>query len=67
MSITRVLKLLLVRYVEFAKQSRLIPQELELEVVNDGHILPPVVYSHVLRFLYYTRQLNHTQWMPFVS
>jgi hypothetical protein len=35
MSITRVLKLLLVRYVDFEEQSTLIPEELELEVVNE--------------------------------
>jgi tetratricopeptide (TPR) repeat protein len=52
-SITRVLKLLLVRYVNFKQQSTLIPEELELEVVNVLQYLPPVVYSHFLRFLCY--------------
>jgi hypothetical protein len=37
MSITRVLKLLHVRYFDFEEQSTLIPEELELEVVNNGH------------------------------
>jgi tetratricopeptide (TPR) repeat protein len=53
MSITRVLKLLFARVVEFKRQSTLFPEELELEVVNGGHYLPPVVYSHFLRFLCY--------------
>jgi hypothetical protein len=48
MIITRVLKLLLVRYVDFEEQSTLIPEELELEVVSDFHLLTPVVYSHFL-------------------
>jgi hypothetical protein len=51
MSIIRVLKLLLVRLGNFKRQSTLIPEELELEVVNDTHVLSPVVYSHFLRFL----------------
>jgi tetratricopeptide (TPR) repeat protein len=53
MSIIRVLKLLLVRLGNFKRQSTLIPEELELEVVNDTHVLSPVVYSHFLRFLCY--------------
>jgi hypothetical protein len=53
MSIIRVLKLLIVRLVYFKRQSTLIPEELELEVVNDSHLLSPVVYSHFLRFLCY--------------
>ena len=58
--ITRVLKLLLVRIVTFTLQSKLIPQELELEVDNCIHCLPPVVYSHVLRFLchYHLNNVN---------
>jgi hypothetical protein len=60
-SITRVLKLLLVRYVDFEEQSTLIPEELELEVVNDGHTIPPVVYSHFLRFLCYYHLNNINQ------
>jgi tetratricopeptide (TPR) repeat protein len=60
-SITRVLKLLLVRDVQFRQQSTLIPEELELEVVNGGHFLPPVVYSHFLRFLCYYHLNNINQ------
>jgi hypothetical protein len=51
MSITRVLKLLHVRDVQFKQQSTLIPEELELEVVNCNYTIPPVVYSHFLLFL----------------
>jgi hypothetical protein len=61
MIITRVLKLLLVRYVQFKPQSTLIPEELELEVVNDCHVLPLVVYSHFLRFLCYFHLNNINQ------
>jgi hypothetical protein len=61
MSITRVLKLLLVRYVDFVEQSTLIPEELELEVVNNCHTIPPVVYSHFLRFLCYYHLNNINQ------
>jgi hypothetical protein len=50
-SITRVLKLLLVKDVNFIQQSTLIPEELELEVAHIPSILTPVVYSHFLRFL----------------
>ena len=53
MSIIRVLKLLLVRLGYFKRQSTLIPEELELEVVNNRHVLSPVAYSHFLRFLCY--------------
>jgi hypothetical protein len=54
MSITRVLKLLLVRYVTFSPHSTLIPEELELEVAHTFHYyLTPVVYSHFLRCLCY--------------
>jgi hypothetical protein len=49
--ITRILKLLLVRNVTFKKESTLIPAELYLEVVNDDHYLPPVVYSNFMSFL----------------
>ena len=60
LSITRVLKLLLVRHVTFTRQSTLIPEELELEVVNVHHYLPPVVYSHFLRLLchYHLHNVN---------
>jgi tetratricopeptide (TPR) repeat protein len=51
LSITNILKLLHVKFVKFNQQSPLIPEELELEVVNGSHILPPVVYSHFLLFL----------------
>ena len=61
MNITRVLKLLLVRYVDFTQQSTLIPEELELEVINDYHNIPPVVYSHFLRFLCYYHLNNINQ------
>jgi hypothetical protein len=61
MIITRVLKLLLVRDVDFAKQSTLIPEELELEVINVVHDLSPVVYSHFLRFLCYYHLNNVSQ------
>jgi tetratricopeptide (TPR) repeat protein len=61
MSITRVLKLLLVRCVEFAQESTLIPEELELKVGNGGHSLPPVVYSHFIRFLCYYHLNNVTR------
>jgi hypothetical protein len=67
MSITRVLKLLLVRDVEFALQSTLIPEELELEVVNNGHTMPPVVYSHFLRFLCYYHLNNINLNIPFLK
>jgi hypothetical protein len=61
MSIPRVLKLLLARDVCFTRQSTLIPEELELEVVNGIHLLPPVVYSHFLRFLCYYHLININQ------
>jgi hypothetical protein len=61
MIITRVLKLLHVRDVQFKQQSTLIPEELELEVVSDFHLLPPVVYSHFLRFLCYFHLNNINQ------
>jgi len=51
LGITSILKLLHVRFVVFTEQSTLIPEELELEVVNNIHFLPPVVYSHFLLFL----------------
>jgi hypothetical protein len=59
-SITRVLKLLLVRLVVFKQQSTLIPEELELEVAHLPSILPPVVYSHFLSFLchYHLNNVN---------
>jgi hypothetical protein len=59
-SIIRVLKLLLARNVHFIPQSTLIPEELELEVVNGSHFLPPVVYSHFPRFLchYHLNNVN---------
>jgi tetratricopeptide (TPR) repeat protein len=51
LSITNILKLLHVKFVKFNQQSPLIPEELELEVFNGSHILPPVVYSHFLLFV----------------
>jgi hypothetical protein len=61
MSILRVLKLLNVKLVDFKRQSTLIPEELELEVVNDSHLLSPVEYSHFLRFLCYYHLNNINQ------
>jgi len=61
MNIPRVLKLVLVRTVDFIPQSTLIPEELELEVINVSHLLPPVVYSHFLRFLCYYHLNNVNQ------
>jgi hypothetical protein len=61
MIITRVIQLLLVRGIYFIPQSTLIPEELELEVVNDVHSLPPVVYSHFLCFLCYYHLNNINQ------
>ena len=62
MSITRVLKLLLVRYVFFIPQSTLIPEELELELeaAHICSILPPMMYSHFLSFLchYHLNNVN---------
>jgi hypothetical protein len=59
-SITRVLKLLLVRFVFFIPQSTLIPEELELEVAHLPSGLPPVVHSHFLSFLchYHLNNVN---------
>jgi hypothetical protein len=60
MSITRVLKLLLVRLVTFIEKSTLIPEELEFEVENHCRSIPPVVYAHFLRFLchYHLNNVN---------
>jgi hypothetical protein len=60
-SITRVLKVLLVRPNIFIPQSTLIPEELELEVVNGCHLLSPLIYSHFLRFLCYYHLNNINQ------
>ena len=57
-SITRILRLLLVRQVTFTKESTLIPAELNLEVVNGVHFLPPVVYSNFMSFLCHFRLNN---------
>jgi hypothetical protein len=59
-SITRVLKLLLVRNVVFMPQSTMIPEELELEVAHLPFSLTPVVYSHFLSFLchYHLNNVN---------
>jgi tetratricopeptide (TPR) repeat protein len=51
LDIANISKLLRVSCVIFTPHSTLIPEELELEVVNNIHILPPVVYSHFLLFL----------------
>jgi tetratricopeptide (TPR) repeat protein len=51
LSITNILKLLSVSFVIFTRQSTLIPEELQLEVVNSIYIVPPVVYSYFLLFL----------------
>ena len=61
-SITRVLKLLLVRFVVFIPQSTLIPEELELEVAHFPSSLTPVVYSHFLSFLCHYHLNNVTQY-----
>jgi tetratricopeptide (TPR) repeat protein len=61
LGITNILKLLRVRMVRFTPQSTLIPEELELEVVNSFHILPPVVYSHFLLFLCHFHLNNVSQ------
>ena len=45
----------------FTPQSTLIPEELDLEVVNNVHILPPVVYSHFLLFLCHFHLSNVNQ------
>jgi hypothetical protein len=45
LDIANISKLLRVSCVIFTPHSTLIPEELELEVVNNIHILPPVVYS----------------------
>ena len=57
-SITRILKLLLVKDVIFTEESTLIPAELYLEVVNVIHFLPPVVYSNFMSFLCHFRLNN---------
>jgi hypothetical protein len=57
-SITRILKLLLVGHVLFTKESTLIPVELYLEVVNGIHFLSPVVYSNFMSFLCHFRLNN---------
>jgi tetratricopeptide (TPR) repeat protein len=61
LGITIILKLLRVSFVLFTSQSTLIPEELELEVVNSLHIVPPVVYSHFLQFLchFHLNNVNH--------
>jgi hypothetical protein len=51
LGITNILQLLHVRAVWFIEHSTLIPEELELEVVNCNYTIPPVVYSHFLLFL----------------
>ena len=51
LGITNILKHFSVRFNTFTEQSTLIPEELELEVVNCLYFLPPVVYSHFLLFL----------------
>ena len=60
MSITRVLKLLVVRDLFFIPHSALIPEELELEVAHLLYSLSPVVYSHFLSFLchYHLNNVN---------
>ena len=61
LGITNIVKLLRVSHVFFRTKSALIPEELELEVVNDEHYLPPVVYSHFLLFLCHLRLNNVNQ------
>ena len=61
LGITNILKLLHVRAVWFIEQSTLIPEELELEVVNCNYTIPPVVYSHFLLFLCHLHLNNVNQ------
>ena len=61
LGIVNILKLLRVRLVRFTPQSTLIPEELELEVVNNLHFLPPVAYSHFLQFLCHVHLHNVNQ------
>jgi tetratricopeptide (TPR) repeat protein len=61
LGITNILKLLRVSSVMFIPHSTLIPDELELEVVNNPHCLPPVVYSHFLLFLCHFHLNNANQ------
>ena len=61
LGITIILRLLRVSLVFFKTKSALIPEELELEVVNNGQYLPPVVYSHFLLFLCHLRLNNVNQ------
>ena len=61
LGITNILRLLRVSHVFFTTKSALIPEELELEVVNGEHYLPPVVYSHFLLFLCHLRLNNVNQ------
>jgi tetratricopeptide (TPR) repeat protein len=61
LGITNILKLLHVRDVKFMQQSTLIPEELELEVVNCTYSIPPVVYSHFLLFLCHLHLNNVNQ------
>jgi tetratricopeptide (TPR) repeat protein len=61
LGITNILKLLHVRDVIFMEQSTLIPEEIELEVVNCCYSIPPVVYSHFLLFLCHLHLNNVNQ------
>jgi tetratricopeptide (TPR) repeat protein len=61
LGVTNILKLLHVRDVKFIQQSTLIPEELELEVVNCTYTIPPVVYSHFLLFLCHLHLNNVNQ------
>jgi tetratricopeptide (TPR) repeat protein len=62
LGITNILKLLHVRAVWFIEHSTLIPEEIELEVVNCTYAIPPVVYSHFLLFLCHLHLNNVNQW-----
>jgi tetratricopeptide (TPR) repeat protein len=61
LGVTNILKLLHVRDVKFIQQSTLIPEELELEVVNCTYTISPVVYSHFLLFLCHLHLNNVNQ------
>jgi tetratricopeptide (TPR) repeat protein len=61
LGITNILKLLHVRDVIFMEQSTLIPEEIELGLVNCSYTIPPVVYSHFLLFLCHLHLNNVNQ------
>ena len=62
LSATQILKLVRVSSVEFTRQSPLIPEELDLEVANGTHYLPPVAHSYFLLFLCHFRLINANEY-----